>query len=377
MMFFRVFIALSLVVGVCADCVAQRPLGPDPPTAEYVLVLHNREIVRGAMFREAGYWVILPAAGGRIRIADRTVDAACRSIDEAYRHLAAGVSRESVPQQLELARWCLRNRLLDRAARHVMRVRQLDPDNPGADWLERNIVAANVPRRDSSLASTGPQAEPKPKPERAVRTPTGPLPPRSIEMFTTTIQPILMNRCATAACHGSSRTPTDFRMMRPLPGQPIRQATTQRNLASVLDVIDRDRPSTSPLLTAGHGPHARLERAVFDTSSEQQFVKLRAWVGYVTATEMGTIAPKKAPEAKASGLVQQPKEPAGQSAIELGRVLAEAGLSGRGAAADSPVGAASPEPAGRDPFDPDLFNRRYGAERPSTATRPDDQSARN
>ena len=67
------------------------------------------------------------------------------------------------------------------------------------------------------------------------------LPPGVVETFTQSVQPVLMNHCATGGCH-APQSETGLRLFRVPTGKQASRRITQRNLYSVLPFVDRDNP---------------------------------------------------------------------------------------------------------------------------------------
>ena len=91
------------------------------------------------------------------------------------------------------------------------------------------------------------------RPNQVIGAFMGELGTEAIETFTTTVQPVLMNKCAS--CHANLRYQGEFKLWR-LSNQPLSQRFTSRNLESARSQIDRDRPEESPLLQLAVTPEA-------------------------------------------------------------------------------------------------------------------------
>src|SRR5262249_20312220 len=102
----------------------------------------------------------------------------------------------------------------------------------------------------------------------------------SATAFTQRIQPLLMNKCGNASCHGKSE-PNDkrdgFRLNPVRLGTSSHRLYTERNLAEVLRYIDLEEPALSPLVTIPQGAHAGTAGVFHGTSGNTQLKTLRAW----------------------------------------------------------------------------------------------------
>jgi hypothetical protein len=200
------------------------------------------------------------------------------------------------------------------------------------------------------------------------------MPPKVVETFANSIQPLLLNNCTTAGCHGA-QSDAKFRLLRLPPGRVPSRRLTQRNLNATLEFIDHRNPDESPLLTVPAQPHGKAMVAVFTGQNDQvsQYKALRAWVYQVTRHETPAVAPEAGEPAASSSpfptpepprLESTPKEPPLKNAPRLNRTEASRRNAARAAAeprdASPPKrGASPPQAAPADPFDASAFNRRY------------------
>jgi hypothetical protein len=201
----------------------------------------------------------------------------------------------------------------------------------------------------------------------------------ALEVFTSTVQPILHNHCSAAACHGPS-APSSFRLARLPYGRLTNQRTTQQNLRAVLRLVDREHPSASPLLTMPLKPHGKAKDAVFKARDAARYRHLVAWVNQVAAPTSGvadgTALEKQPPLLQAKEPEMERPSPAalpsGQEATQPNGLRAPAFGSGQQSLgkplptpqqplpqAFSPSGVVPGGFVPRDAFDPEIFNRRH------------------
>ena len=137
------------------------------------------------------------------------VDLVCTSLEDGYRRKRAAIQVGNVHHHLELAQWCLRHGLLGPAAAELADATVAEPNNPMIDVLHHRLKMA---------------LEPPPAPETAGKSTSGPsneeldrmvrsLPHGAVETFTQSVQPVLMNHCATGGCHGP-QSDTGLRLFR-------------------------------------------------------------------------------------------------------------------------------------------------------------------
>jgi hypothetical protein len=224
----------------------------------------------------------------------------------------------------------------------------------------------------------------------------------------------LMNNCTAAGCHGPQST-TNFKLTR-VAGPSANQRVTQRNLLAALQYIDRENPEHSRLLTQPRGPHGSAKSAIFTQRQAEQYCRMSDWVmgfaadGLTDSPEPFADRPtaKNAPEEPSAEELSPPrllsresrnakplaaaKKSRGKPADALDKEVVPASYQeppaeflqtyrSRPAAANGseeavpPLesqkrlpaaqkvkrGAPLPQNGSNDPFDPEIFNRRYHA----------------
>ncbi len=114
------------------------------------------------------------------------------------------------------------------------------------------------------------------------------LPDGCVEAFTTSIQPMLMNHCSTAGCHGP-QSPTPLKLLRISAGRaPSRRATQRKRTwcCPALRSIAKRSPDDSLLLTIPTRPHGNVKSAIFSTRETNQYRQLVAWAYQVANQPM-------------------------------------------------------------------------------------------
>lgn len=126
------------------------------------------------------------------------------------------------------------------------------------------------------------------------------LSPRATSDFVRVIQPIIMNQCATAGCHGANVAEAD-RLLRIPFGRPATRSETAHNLKVVLAWIDFENPGASPILAVPSRPHGGIGSPIFSGATASQYRQLVDWV-YAVAQKEGVAAPQPAPADAAGDL---------------------------------------------------------------------------
>jgi predicted CxxxxCH...CXXCH cytochrome family protein len=328
-----------------------------------VLLLRNGGVLEGQIIPAGDRYVVVMGDRAEIRVPVRDVDLHCVDLDEVYLRRRSRLASNDVTGHLNLADWCLQYKLHARAADQLLTVIALHPQHPRLAGLERRLqLAVESPELDRQQEREPSQLVGLADLEKTSRS----LPPAAVEEFTSQIQPLLLNRCAGSACHGSTSS-SDFRLVRPAWSKTVTRRFTQRNLHAVMQWVDAEDAAASPLVTVPASPHGGLETGVFGPREKEQFDLLANWVRRATTVESAPI-PELIPETfelPPTGLVQasylQP--------VELPRPLADNAMVNAAPQVEHPPQAARPRLhvpvalAPRDPFDAEVFNRRYHADR--------------
>lgn len=360
----------AVVAGVLA---AQGPADVSEPSPA-VLVLRNGEVLQGRVSRVDGRFRVDLDAGS-LFVSAAEVELCCATLEEAYQLKASQIGFGQAHDHATLAQWCQRHGLDQHAEEELAISRRLDPQHPLIELVQRRLDAARAERRITASAEAS-QPNSEPSPLQLDEFVAG-LPQGTMESFTRVIQPILLNRCATAGCH-TSRAENAFKLDRPPSGMPISQRATRRNLYAALQLIDRAAPDQSELISPKKCPHRIDTDAMLSLSRSGQYRYLVAWVHALAGNPSGSSPPAASattgiavqaasfsgapPTASpgavpaVAGPVKNPFAPPSQD-IAPGTSGAYQTQSGQLATPPSPP---QTGPAAADPFDPEIFNRRFG-----------------
>ena len=265
--------AAVTAVGVAVSLGPAQQFDAAPPSNEGILVLQNGNHLRGTITQtDDRYHVTVD--GGRIHVDADVVLFTCRTLEEAYGQKRARIQPGVARDHLELAQWCQRNGLLEFAAQELAQAKAVEPRHPLIPLVELRIKTSLCQPGGSPRPASPADLPPSLKElDRLV----GGMAPGSVETFTQTIQPVLVNNCGAAACHGPG-TKSRYRLLRPGRGKPASRRLTQRNLHSTLEWVDRDDPSASELLTAPLEAHGSADGAIFKAHEADQYQRLVDWV---------------------------------------------------------------------------------------------------
>lgn len=338
-----ILLALQLLLGV-SDLRAQTLTTGQ----QGLLVLRSGDVLRGKVTRSGDRYLVATPDGGEIRLPVSVVDFPADDVHEAYRRLAERVDAGSAAQQLDLAEWCIRQQLYSEAADRLLAATVLDPQHPGIRRVETRIWLAMHPAQSAGEPA---QAD-RPSENASVQRAIDSLPSGAIESFTSTVQPLILNRCA--GCHRpGSKAP--FHLLRPAHGSSLPRTFTEQNLSAILTLVDRDQPRESPLLTVPSRPHGGID-AMFGALDMEQLDGLVDWIE--SLSERAEAAVAQGGPVRRDAVLWQPGEMlrkmAGDQSTAAGIPRNDESRAPASERQDSGTAGES-----TDPFDPEVFNRRY------------------
>ena len=335
-----------------------------------VLLLRNGQTLEGRVqATEDDLLVFVP--GGLIRVKRFEVLACCRDLAEVYRYKLNLIRLDSAQDRLTLAQWCHQVGLLEEAHRELEAATALDPTHPLIPVLKRQLRTSPLLAQGEPANS---QVAPGPSTYELDLMVRG-MPPGTVETFAQTIQPLLVNRCGAASCHGQA-SPSRFRLFRMPPGGPSSRRLTQRNLYAALQWVDRAHPERSPLLTTPMRPHGTARAPVFGDHQLAQYRQLVDWCHRVAQAEPPvTQASYEQPTDDARPAFRRSANPhrsghptranANSEVLSAVAIDPASGKEGQAAhpLAGKPKGerrpASVPKFVPTDPFDPEVFNRQF------------------
>lgn len=264
----------------------------DAPS-ERLLLLQNGKIVKGVIRKTAtGYSVNV--TGGQLILPFDEVRLDAADLEDAYRQQRDTMPDRTAAAHIELARWCMANGLPDQARKELRQALKREPDSTIAkNMLERIndqlLTTKEVPavaNRNGQFSMLG-GAKPGIPPETL-----GGLPREAASEYVSKIQPLLVNRCATAGCHAPG-SGNSFELMRAKLGKSSPKVHSERNLAAVLERVDRERPLGSPLLAKVRGESKAFGgRQSHGGLSQEQQQTLRAWIESISKKTTPIAKPK-------------------------------------------------------------------------------------
>ena len=343
----QVAILLTIVVVGTNRAIGQDPLSTRPAS----LLLRNGEVLQGRVSFEGDYCAVI-LERGEIRLRRDQISAIESSLEDIYiKHIHAKAPA-GLGGHIERASWCLRHELLGYAATDISAASRIAPNSQKVRALAERLAAARRPRTAASL----PEKTTKLPSPNQQQNASAKVDAASLATFTVAVQPLLLNRCANAGCHGKNAT-NEFRLRRGVDGRPISRALTLSNLVATLPMINRDRPSASRLLTTPIRPHAGEKQAVFLKQHRKQFDLLATWV-----EQLATSPDSQPAVADSQGEVAKTKrKPTGirPTISTLARPLRDSNTASPSTNATDDKPSKTEHTTSIDPHDPEIFNHRF------------------
>jgi len=254
---------------------------------ERVLVLRTGRVMKGRIKTISTGWLVSTNRGNAVIPFDQ-VHFDADDLNEAYLRLRIQGGKPTVASHLRLAEWCLSQDILAEAARELRDALKKDPANETAR-LMLNRVDTEIRRRTPKdpeieqaqdviiITEQAPQLE-----DREVRSLSG-LSPESAREFVASIQPLLLNKCGNARCHGPAAK-NGFQLTRTRSGASNSRIVSERNLAAVLNDLRPEQNGRARLLNVIRGSHAG--RTIFNGRyGATQMQTLHRWIN-TTAKEL-------------------------------------------------------------------------------------------
>ncbi len=330
-----------------------------------LLVMNSGSVVRGQLTqRPGGFDVALNP--GRMFVADTQIRFKATDISDAYNKLRGSIQDLTPTTHIELARWCIDNRLPSFAKKELLDALYLNPDHSTARLMlerltreeQRTLQRQSTPDKaalEKRIADNIAMRDVLPE-----RRSLGGLPQHLAVMFTRRIQPLLSNKCGNARCHSPGRN--DFAVASIRRGSSA--VIAEQNLAAVLTQIDYSDPNSSPLLSAASGLHGGSRQLLFPgTTGRTQVQQLRDWVaGVAEEIGQGPVTARSTEPSAESSVVKTARNTTAFEDLNdgLAGLLTETHETVRDRRSTQQKLSKEAVIATRqDKFDPDVFNRQF------------------
>lgn len=377
-----------------------------------VLPKSSQGLNTGGIEKRGDFYVVQIAEQSSASIPIDQVRYVGQSLEDLYRFKVAATKRWEVGDHYQMTSWCLRNGMVDHATQHYQEVARQAGDHPRVKQLALQLEKQMLEEPDfrkflglvplekeaatSRVLASGETSGDATSPVTTASSYLSDvaLQPEIAARYSQKVQPILMNRCSQAACHGA-QSQNALRLLEPY-GQQYARISSE-NLKSVLGQIDSQPDQLSRLITYATKAHGIQRSAAIALTETQLLSELRNWIEFVHNPVVTAVA--TGPDGNAGALQRAqarefvPYSPAvrlvpvtpGQSDLrqvprnggesqfpaggvpssseidELDRQLRSMlGEAPRNAPSANPNAASPTKPtnAAKDPFDPEEFNRQ-------------------
>jgi hypothetical protein len=261
------------------------------PRNNSVLLLRNGQTFNGAVTKSAGIpaqYTVIDTLGNQLRFPKYQVEFVSDSILEVYAYRRATQIRDNAPACLALSQWCMQLRLFAQAQEQINKAIIIEGRSPAIarlqirlDLLRSPPVSRPAPSMDSGVATSIITAE-------QVQQRIDQFPDGVVHQFIGFVQPLLLNRCALAGCHGPRPTST-FVLFRTSAKRAIPHRVSLRNLYNTLITLDVTQPENSSLLTAATTVHGTQHQPALGIDEPQEIATLVNWVRVVTTAPSHNI----------------------------------------------------------------------------------------
>jgi hypothetical protein len=345
------------------------------------VLLTNDMVVFGEAQQIGEFVIVRSGPGDQVRLPRTQVACWANSLADLYRFRADHRSPADLEALLRDVRWCVQYGLFDQADEALRRAAALAPGHPEVVQLQGQLQRRSA-ARDSAAQAARPQTASQPNPTIVaarppeVRTtafrepaalsdddgPANRADPRTLRLFASHVQPTLMNKCGR--CH-HQQAALDWRLhTMPIGTRPTARLTRE-NLAATLQFVDAADPGQSPLLLQATSPHGGID-APLTARNATAIESLRQWL---------LLAGNRQPPPEPSHIEPAPSgQQGGEPVPEIAPVAYQdeseqplpAVLAPIGTPRAAPLRTAVPQrlPQVQNPFDADLFNRRFHSDDP-------------
>lgn len=290
------------------------------------VLLKNGRVLTGLVSDEGNGYLIRMGENSSIRFKKEEVERVGEDLKKLYDYKRSKITRRSAGDHYQLCRWCMLNGLLDESVEQYQLVAKLAGDHPRVEQLatelKHRILAepdfrkhVGLPPIDDSNAAPSlsslkivssnaatntlipdtvaaasyqteaiygppkPNSLNSPQPQSSDTTPAHDFRVQANSIvalqFSQHIQPILVNRCSQAACHGS-RTASKYQILESY-GQAF-AGTSESNLRNTLSQVSRSGAVQSPLLGFATKRHGLQRDPAIRPTESLLIEKLSNWI---------------------------------------------------------------------------------------------------
>lgn len=352
-----------------------------PGTSVRCILLRNGNVLEGQPIEEGDSITILLGEDQSLRLPANQVLCWAEDRLQLYRYRLEHRTQSDLFTHLEAARWCIREDLLEPAAAELEAAQAIGGGDPSIVQVQTLLRTVRQQAREKPQRAEKQQARKKeatteqpteteqhearnagsdrddPAPAEDSSVTLARLSRSTIADYASRVQPIMINRCGQAGCHGGADAlQTDWRLSLP-PSRQYRRLPaemTRGNLRDLIRWIDQNRPQSSPLLKNASASHADMLDPPLGPADDEVLAELETWITSVAA-ELRDDEPHSEPQiaARPRGTSETPWT----GGFDSVRGREQPRVTSPVTSESSPRPKRLPPVA--NPFDPQVFNRLH------------------
>jgi hypothetical protein len=309
------------------------------------VLMTNQNVLFGTAHQRGEYVIVRRDDDSEIQLNRQDVACWAKSLRGLYQFRLAHRRGSGLDVHLESARWCLRYQLFDLAIQELQAATRIDPGNQSIQLLAQQV------RRAQQATAEGVRA---PDPSKPMFEPNSvqvasydaslsveeEFDAATLQQFARRVQPLLMNRCGSCHTQHSERA---WQLDLTASGSRASARMTKANLAATMPYVNADRPLESELYLRAIDGHAGKKVTLGPLAT----VPTRSLMEWLKRVRQINEWPKQGADLAASS------EPAAAVVQTASHTAPKTEMTG-----NKPTGVQR-LPAVTNPFDPELFNRRY------------------
>lgn len=238
------------------------------------MALYDGRVITGKVMSAPGGYLLQRPGSTDEMVPHFLVQTASDSLAGCYENLRDAIRHPRPDDHLKLADWCIRQRLMEEARIETVSALKLDPNRREARDLLVRIEEFTNPQPRNREVEAAPERSIDGFLEAGGRSTEG-VSPETTAHYVRRIQPILVSKCANAACHGGSSA-GDFQLANVRRNSSSGRTTTLENMREVLSYIDSGNVGSTRLMTSLESPaHAKV---FIGDAGSLQTKALKEWV---------------------------------------------------------------------------------------------------
>lgn len=352
-------LALAALLGPAIPCLAEPPsnVAENRRETQSCVLLKNDNVLFGHAYQMGEYVVVRTLHGGEVQLSRKEVACWANSLSDLYQFRVDRRQKGDLGALIRDARWCLQYDLYDHAADALTSAREIDPSNRTVQVIDGQLQRLLESR--ASMAAAPPQStvivQPNPV-QPAGYEDTAPalstVSPQSLRGFASQVQPMLLSRCGR--CHSENNL-RGWALKVPAVGARASSKMTRANLAATLGYLNPDSPEESRLLMKATTAHGGQD-APLSPRNAKAIQSLRAWIAMTAQAMPRSDQGEQSADRSTSPTPEQEARESSQTTYVAER---EPVPNDEPAVRQEIGGAPARLPQVQNPFDPDLFNRRF------------------